>query len=69
MLFDKKTLMWKIYNTNKALFIIEQVLIINKKDFIIAVLGANSKTFIVYMAILEQEKILIYFKRQAQIKT
>ena len=36
MSFDEKTLMQKTYTTNKALPTIEQVQIINKKDFIIA---------------------------------
>ena len=51
ILFDEKILMWKFYITNKALFIINQVQIINSKKFIIAVLDANSKTFVMHMAI------------------
>ena len=39
------------YITNKALPTIKQVWIINKKDFIIAALNTNSKTFVIYMAI------------------
>ena len=31
-------------------------------------LDINSKTFMIYMAIQEWEKILIYFKKQVQIK-
>ena len=51
MSFGKKTLTWKTYITNKALPTTEQVQIINKKDFIIAALDADSKTFVVHVAI------------------
>ena len=69
MLFGKKTLTWKTYTTNEALSITEQVQIIDKKDIIIAALDANNKTFVMHVAIWEQEKMLVHFKRQAQIKT
>ena len=66
--FDERTLMQKTFITNEALFITKQVQIIDKKYFIIAILDANNKTFVVHMAIWEQEKMPIYFKKQAQIK-
>ena len=53
ILFGKKILMWKIYTTNKALSTTKQVQIINKKDFIIAALDINSKTFVMHIAIRE----------------
>ena len=53
LLFDEKTLMWRIYITNKALPITKQVQIIDKKDFIIVALDANSKMFVMRMTILE----------------
>ena len=68
MSFDEKTLIWRTYITNKALPTTEQVQITDKKDFVIAALDANSKTFIVYMAIPEQEEMPVYFERQAKIK-
>ena len=68
VLFDEKTLTWKTYITNKALSTTEQVQIIDKKDFVIVALDANSKIFVIYMAIREQEKIPVHFKKQAQIK-
>ena len=68
MSFGKKTFMWKTYIINKALSITKQVQIINKKDFVIVVLDADSKIFMMYMAIYKWEKILIYSKKQAQIK-
>ena len=51
MSFGKRIFMWKTYTTNKALFTTKQVQIINKKDFIIAVLDIDSKTFVVHMVI------------------
>ena len=51
MSFDEKTLIWRIYTTNKALPITKQVQIIDKKNFVIAALDANSEMFVVHMAI------------------
>ena len=53
MLFDKKTLIWKFYTTNKALFIIEQVFIIDPKEFIIAALTFENEIFVMYITILK----------------
>ena len=38
------------------------------KNIVIATLDINSKTFVVYMAIREQEKMQVYSKKQAQIE-
>lgn len=51
MFFGKRILMWRSYTINRALPIIKQVLIINKKIFAIMALDANSETFVVYVAI------------------
>ena len=50
MSFGEKTLTWKTYTTNEALPTTKQVQIINKKDFVIAALDADSETFIVHVA-------------------
>ena len=63
MLFDEKILIWKIYTTNKALFITKQVLNIDPKEFVIVILNVDSKTLVIYMVIWKQIKIPIYFKR------
>ena len=63
MLFDKKTLTWRIYTTNAALPTIELVQIIDKKNFVIATLNANSEMFVIHIAIKEQKKMLMYYKR------
>ena len=51
MLFNKKTLMWKFYTTNKALLITKKIQIINPKEFFEALLDVNSKTFVIHVAI------------------
>ena len=51
MSFSEKTLMGKIYITNKNLLTIEQVQIIDKRNFVIVALDANNETFIIYIAI------------------
>ena len=53
MSFGKETLIWKTYITNEALPTTEQVQIINKKNFVIAALDADNKTFAVHVAIWE----------------
>ena len=49
--FGEGSFIWRIYIINKTLFTIKQVQIIDKKNFIIVALDANSKTFVVYMVI------------------
>ena len=63
--FGERIFIWKTYTTNKALPTTKQVLIIKKKDCIIVALDTNSKTFMMYVAIWEQEKMLMHSKRQA----
>ena len=65
MSFGKRTLMWKTYTTNKALLTAERVQIINPKDFVIAVLDADSETFMVYVAFWEQKGMPVHSERQA----
>ena len=67
MLFDEKILMWKSYTTNKVIPTIKQVQLIDPKKFVIAALDADSKTFVVQMAIKKQEKIIINPVKKAQI--
>ena len=65
--FGEEALTWRTYTTNKALLTTEQVQIINKKDFVIAALDANSETFVVHLAIREREEMPVYSKRQVQV--
>ena len=67
MLFGKETLTWRTYITIEALLTTKQVQIIDKKDFIIAVLDANSETFVVHVAIREQEEMPVHSKKQVQV--
>lgn len=54
-------LTWRSYITIEALLIINRVKLIDKRDFAKAVLDANLKTFVVYMAAVKAE--LIYFSQ------
>ena len=69
MSFGKKTLTWKFYTINEILLTTKQVQIVNSEKFVITVLDADSKTFVIYVAIREREKMLIHLKKLAQIKT
>ena len=53
VLFGEGTLTWRTYTTNEALSTTERVQIVDPKEFIIAALDVNSKTFVVHMAIQE----------------
>ena len=66
--FSERTLTWKLYTTNKALLTIKQVQLVDPKEFIIAALDADSKTFVVYVAIWKREEMAIDFNRKAQIE-
>ena len=67
VLFGKRTLMWRTYTTNKTLATTKQVQIVDLKEFVIAALDVDSKTFVVPVAIQEQEKMPVHSKRQAQV--
>ena len=66
--FGEETLTWKTYTINKALPTTEQVQIVDLKEFVIAALDVDNKTFIVHMAIREREEMPVHFERQAQIR-
>ena len=61
--FGKETLTWKTYTTYEALPTTKQVQIIDKKDFVIAALDANSETFVVHVIIREREGMPVHFER------
>ena len=67
VLFGKKTLMWKSYTTSEGLPTIEQVQLVNLKEFVITALDADSETFIVHVAIREQKEMAMDPDRKAQI--
>ena len=67
--FSEETLLWKSYTTNKTFFITKWVQIIDKIDFIIVALDADSETFVVLVPIWEQEEIAMDIVKKAQIKT
>ena len=67
IVFGEKILMWKSYITNEALWTTEQVQLVNLKEFVIAALDADSKTFIMHVAIRERKEMAIDPDRKAQI--
>ena len=68
IVFDKGTLMWKSYTTNKALPTTERVQLVNLKEFVIAALDADSETFVVHMAIRERKEMVVNPGKKAQIE-
>ena len=66
--FGEKTLKWKSYTINKALPTIKQVQLVDPKEFVIATLDADSKTFVMHVAIQKREKMLVYSKMQAWVR-
>ena len=63
--FGEGTLTLKLYTTNKALPTTERVRLVDPKEFVIAALDVGSETFVVHMAIKEQEKMPVHSERQA----
>ena len=59
--------MWKFYTINKALPITEQVQIVDPKEFVIAILDVNSKTFVIYVTIWKREEMPMHSKKQAEV--
>ena len=68
IVFGKGTLTWKSYTTNKALPTTDRVQLVNPKEFVIATLDTDSKTFVVHMAVREQKETAIDPDRKAQVK-
>ena len=69
MLFLERELIWKSYTTAKALLTIKQIEFINKKEFVKVAFDKNSKTFVMYIAVLEilLSVLLIHLDKEAQI--
>ena len=67
MSFGKKILTWRTYTINKALPTTERVQIIDNKGFVIVALDANNKTFVMHVAIREQEKMPVHSEKQIQV--
>lgn len=57
-------LTWRVYTTTEVMFTAKRVEFIDKKQFIVAAIDENSKTFVIYIAaleVLELAKMSIYF--------
>ena len=66
--FGEGTLTWKSYTTNKALPTTKRVRLVIPKEFVIAALDADSKTFVVHVAIKERKEMPVHSEKQAQIE-
>ena len=65
--FGEKTLTWRTYTTNEALPTTKQVQIVDLKEFVIAALDVNSKTFVMHVANREWEEMSAHSEKQAQV--
>ena len=68
IVFRKGILMWKFYIISEVLPTTKRVWLVDPKEFVIMVLDADSKTFVIYVAIREREEMAINPARKAQIK-
>ena len=66
--FGEETLMRSSYTTNKALPTSKHVKLVDPKEFVIAALDADSKTFVMHVAVWEREEIAIDPAKKAQIE-
>ena len=64
--FADKEFIWNFYTIEKALSTTCQIKLVNKKEFVKAVLNENVETFVIYVALLIS-KMTIYLVWKAQI--
>ena len=62
------SLLWKSYTTNEALPTTKRVQLFDPKEFVIAALDADSKTFVVHVAIRKREEMAMDADKKAQIE-
>ena len=67
VLFNEEILTLRTCTTNETLSTTKQIQIINIKNFVIAAMDVDSKTFVIHIAIWEQEKMLVHYKKQVQV--
>ena len=66
--FGEGTLTWKSYTTNEALPTTKRVRLVDPKEFVIAALDTDSKTFVMHVAIREREEMAMNPDRKAPIE-
>ena len=66
--FGEGTLTWKSYITNKAPLTTKRVQLVDLKEFVITTLDADSKIFVIHVAIRKHKEMAINLDRKAQIK-
>ncbi len=58
--FSAKELIWTTFTIAEALAITSQVELIDKREFAKAALDENSKTFVIYVSVLDLTELLIH---------
>ena len=66
--FGKETLTWRSYTTKEALPITKRVQLVDPKEFVIVALDADSKTFVMHVAVWEQKEIAMNPGKKAYVK-
>ena len=66
--FGEETLTWKSYTTSEALLTTERVWLVDPKEFVIAALDANSKIFVMHVAVREREEMAMNSDKKPQVK-
>ena len=66
--FGEGTLTWKSYTINETLSTTKRVQLVNRKEFVIVALDADSEIFVVHVAIREKEEMAMNPDRKAQIE-
>ena len=67
VVFGEGTLTWKSYTISKVLPTTKRVRLVDPKEFVIAALDADSKTFVMHVAIREWEEIAMDPDKKSQI--
>lgn len=62
-----KKLTWRSYTAVKTLLTISRIELIDKREFVRAVMDENSETFVIYISVIAIIKSSIYSSRVAQI--
>ena len=68
VVFGEETLKWRSYTINEALSTTERLQLVDPKDFVIAALNRDSKTFVVHVAIRKREEMPVHTEKQAQVR-
>ena len=66
--FSERTLTWKSYTTSEALPTTKRVQLVDPKEFVIAALDVDNETFVMHVAVREQEEMAMDLDKKAQVE-